>query len=86
VAWAFDTVPSRLMVVFWSHTYRDLRFKIRVRYGEQQAVLTTQFEALCQTASLALGGDKNKDKAPAEDVTVPQTGAELKALFSKMFS
>lgn len=72
--------------MFWSHTYPDLRFKIRVKYGEQQAVLTTQFEALCQTASLALGGEKKKDKAPAKDVHEPQTGAELKALFTKMFS
>lgn len=86
MAWAFDTVPSRLLTVFWSYTYRDLRFKIRVRYGEQQAVLTTHFEALCQTASLALGGEKNKGKAPAEDVKEPQTGAELKALFTQMFS
>ncbi|WMC09506.1 hypothetical protein PU634_10300 [Oceanimonas pelagia] len=86
MAWAFDTVPSQLALIYWSYTYRDLRFRIRIRYGEQQASLTTQFEALCQTASLALGGSKTEDQEPDEDVKVPQTGAELKAMFTKMFS
>lgn len=79
-------MPSRLAAVYWTHTYKDLRFKIRTRYGEQQAQLTTQFEALCQVASLALGGSKSEEDEPADDVKVPQTGAELKALFTNMFS
>lgn len=89
ICWAFDTVPSRLRELYWSHTLDDLRTKVRLKVGYETTVALQSYNTLASIVTAALGGkSKSSGKRtvdfsrPLEDqfdqVFVPKNEDELK--------
>lgn len=53
--------------------------------GHSQAGFVQEFETLSKILSLAFGGSSKKKSASDENTVVPQSGAELRKAFNKVF-
>jgi hypothetical protein len=81
ICWSFDTVPSRLTEIFWSNSWEDIRFKMKMRMQYEQIKTIQEYETLCIVVSRALGGGEK----PREGVVVPQNKNELQQQMRLMF-
>ncbi len=79
VCWGFDTVPSKLGLVYWQNTDEDISTKVNLKLGIERAKSTENLQSLSLVVSSALGG-KKKPKGQA-----PRTGAEAEAMFNRVF-
>lgn len=75
----FDSVPSDLDEIYWRCTLKDIRVKLRLYLGHQQALIVQNFQSMSIIVSQAFGG-KKKDK-PVE----PKSKAELELAFRSVF-
>lgn len=75
----FDSVPSDLDEIYWRCTLKDIRVKLRLYLGHQQALIVQYFQSMSIIVSQAFGG-KKKDK-PAE----PKSKDELELAFRSVF-
>jgi hypothetical protein len=65
--------------VFWDVTLNDIKVKVKLYIGQQQAQIVQQFQTLEKVVSLAFGpGEKEKPKEV-------QSKDELKTKFSAVF-
>lgn len=81
ICWAFNTVPSRLNLLFWQYSFADISFKLRVAASQSVVEYNQQYQILAKVVSQALGGGKlNKPSAPE-----PTNVTELQALFNNVF-
>lgn len=80
-------MPSRVNIIYWSHSLADIKYQLKIKFGERHAQLSQTFEALCQTVSLAFGGKSNKGRprVPKSEAYIPQTADEAMAAFNRMF-
>jgi hypothetical protein len=74
-------VPSRLAALCWTHTHRDLQFKVRMRVGEEQARAAQAYETLADVVSRALGG---KGIGGGDGVMHPRNVAELQVALDRV--
>lgn len=82
ICWAFDTVPSRLNGLFWSYTFGDISFKLRVAASQAVVEHNQQYQTLVKVVSQALGGGKKDSKPKARE---PANASEMQALFNAVF-
>lgn len=75
----FDTVPSELNTIYWRNTLKDIRVRLRLHMGQQQALIIQNFQTLATIVSQAFGAKKEKKAVE------PQTQAELEASFRSVF-
>ena len=75
----FDSVPSDLIEIYWRCSIKDIRVKLRLYLGHQQALIVQNFQSMATIVSQAFGG-KKKDK-PVE----PKSQAELELAFRSVF-
>lgn len=75
----FDSVPSDLDEIYWRCTLKDIRVKLRLYLGHQQALIVQNFQSMATIVAQAFG-NKKKDK-PAE----PKNKAELELAFRSVF-
>jgi len=77
----FSVVPSETTEIYWRYTLKDIRVKLRLFMGNQQALIVQQFQTMATIVSQAFGSGKNKS-----DTIKPQTKEELTAAFGSVFS
>ncbi len=76
----FDSVPSDIDEIYWRCSLKDIRVKLRLYLGHQQALIVQNFQSLATIVSQAFGGKKKND-----DVVVPQSKDELEIAFRSVF-
>jgi hypothetical protein len=87
VCWAFDLVPSRLSVLYFTSSYHDLKVKIRLRSGFEQVKISASFQVMSEILSAAFGGSDSKTKAnPNHTAYTPKNNREAKAMLSKVLN
>lgn len=65
--------------IYWRYAFRELRQKIRLKLGEQDAILTTQANALVKVANGILGDGKTTSGPPVKKVGEGYASAEAAA-------
>jgi hypothetical protein len=85
ICWSFDVVPSQVLRIYWTFTYADLRYKLRIKSGEFMIGHHQQFEALVKVINQALGGGKGNGTPTPKRAFEPQTAAQMDAAFASVF-
>jgi hypothetical protein len=76
-------VPSELDDFYWSVSYRDVRTKVKLTLGLEQARATQEYQSMADIISKALGGeDKNKSKGQTPQ-NFEQAQSQLSAALGK---
>lgn len=69
ICWVFSTTPSGLDDLLWTVTLEDIRIKLKLKVGYEQAIILQQFSNVATIVSKALGGGKEeKGEAPKDIV------------------
>lgn len=76
----FDSVPSELDQIYWRFTLNDIKVKLRLHLGHQQALVIQEYQTIAMIVGQAFGGKKNKS-----NVVKPETAEELNAAFGSVF-
>jgi hypothetical protein len=76
----FDSVPSELDQIYWRFTLNDIKVKLRLHLGHQQALIVQEFQTIALIVGQAFGSKKNKAK-----VSEPSSAEELQAAFGSVF-
>ncbi|MDD4864776.1 MAG: hypothetical protein PHE38_12295 [Alishewanella agri] len=84
LCWAFDTVPSRLIQIYWQYSFADLKYKLKVRAGEAMATHAQNFEIMAKVVSQALGGGSKKS-GPPNGVKPVQNAQQALQQFAAVF-
>lgn len=63
----FDTVPSRLAVIYWAYTREDLVCKLNLFMDKEVTTAVVNFTNLAQIASAIFGSEKEEVK-PVQNV------------------
>jgi len=66
--------------LFWTHSRRDIRIRLRVRIGYEAAVLAHHMQNFAEVVAAALGGKKRK-----KEVFEPQNVAQMKWAVASVF-
>lgn len=79
---AFNAVPSQLhREIFWNVTLSDIKTKVKLYIGEQQAKIIQDFQSMMEVMSLAFGdGSKKQDR----EVEKPKSAADARAKFAQL--
>lgn len=80
----FDCLPSDIRQVYWKCTRNDLKVKLRLYLGQQQAHIVQSHEVLATVVSQAFGGGKSR-KAPEDEAPAPKTQVEMHNAFKDVF-
>lgn len=80
MCWAFNLVPSQLSDFLWTVTYRDIRTKVKLRFGEKYLDSITQFQAISLVLAQAFGGTNNSGASQ------PKNSSDLKAQLDRVFA
>lgn len=79
MCFVFDTIPSGLNVVYWSHTMADLKVKIKLKVGYTSVTMTQDYLSLLKVAGQIFGGEqKEKPKLTQDEFEAER---QLNALF-----
>jgi hypothetical protein len=92
MCWVFETVPSKLNRILWSHSRRDVVVATKLKVGHEQALITQTYTSLVSVVSQALGakptggsgGGGGGGEAP-EGVMVPKNEDEMRQAFKSVF-
>lgn len=71
--------------LFWKISYSDIRVKIRVFLGHQQALIVQNFETLAEIVSSAFGEGETEREKTIRTAQKPQNLAELQLAVNKVF-
>lgn len=64
VCWSFNILPSQLIALYWSVTYEDIRFTIKVKISERMADFTQQYESLGSIVSKIFSDETESPSKP----------------------
>lgn len=86
ICWAFETVPSRIDVVYWAYSLTDIKYKLRVAAGEALAHHNQTFESLAKIVSQALGGGKKTGSGTStQNYNKVENKEQMVAAFASVF-
>lgn len=85
----FDCVPSDIQEVYWKYTHNDIKVKLRLHLGKEQAHIAQDFQTIALIVSQAFG-DGKKPKGSSKsgskpDVFEPSTAEEMRTAFNSVF-
>lgn len=78
MCFVFDTIPTALNVVYWSHTMADLKAKIKLKVGFTSVTMTQNYLSLLKVAGQIFGGGEEEKPRVTQDEFEAQ--AQLSAL------
>lgn len=75
-------MPSQLGDFLWNVTYRDIRTKVKLRFGEKYLDSVAQFQAISLVLSHAFGG-ANNSKVSSQPKSIEELTSGLNRVFAK---
>ena len=77
-------MPSEIQKLYWKITRHDLKVKLRLYLGHQQAIIHQDFQTLAIIANNALGGGK-KSGGDFDEAQIPKNFSEAQMALNGVF-
>jgi hypothetical protein len=68
MCWTFGVCEGDLDALYWTYSFRELRQRLQLKYGELYATQLCQYNSLAQVVSAALGGKTESEPEPMQAV------------------
>jgi hypothetical protein len=83
VCWSFDVCEGDLNDLYWRYSFRELRQRLQLKYGELAARQLCDYNTLVQVLNQALGGKPAAAaSSPSEFSSVEQAVANMNSVLS----
>lgn len=76
-------MPSNLPTLYWKYSFNDVKTKLKLYLGREQALVIQSYDTLALLVEQAFGDGKPSTPEPA--VRVASTLTEMQAAFGSMF-
>lgn len=82
----FDLVPSQLPRMYWQYSLNDIKVKLKLYLGRQQALIMQQYDTLALLINQAFGSSSSSGK-PGNPPTERTVGTfdEMKTAIASIF-
>ena len=80
----FDVVPSELRKLYWKYTLNDIKVRLKLYLGREQALILQSYDTMALLINQAFGGTSTKEASPPKEQAAG-TLAEMTKSFAGMF-
>lgn len=87
LCFVFETVPSQLQKIFWSHSNQDIKVKTKLTLGLKTVTMTQEYVTLLNAAGTIFGKKESGSGKPRRKTTstVPKDEIEAEARARAVF-